>query len=403
MYRMEKNAVTGEPMNKTQFFNLSDVDQLRMIGDQLAEIENPALLFGDGITIDQLKSRGRNFQKFLHPDSRAGKEDDDLAGKAFKIFMGLYDHAKSSMESGNYGKSNIKTDAENESNDINIGGETYQVLYPIGVSDIGSYYLIRNDKNDEFILHLCDNPSNNDLMENERNILSKIKIHEVYDEFEGCYYIPEIVTSFKTTSGLSANILRIESFNPDEKYSINHMSPLSKVIDKIGRENINIRHIGWIFNRIISGFNVSHYIGVVNAGITPDSIWISTHPESHAGVLMNWCHASYGQSIVKSVSSRWISHYPLEIMNKQLPDFTSDFFMAAKAMQWAFSIKKNSPIDKYFSALTLPYTHLRLGEIGYVSELWQETIFEAEGWKREFIQLNINGNGQNRIDWSWFW
>lgn len=391
---------------REDFFALDDVEQLRRVGGALSRESNPAEVFGYGVNYKVAKARYRKLSKHLHPDVRSGSEDDDLAGFAFNWLHLLWKGAEQMFKDGTYGEATIDMNSAVAAKSVEVRGVVYEVRRLLVSGDVGDYYLLVDESGREYAMHISRTPANNDLIENEANVLDKINSHPAFVEFEGYRYIPELVARFQTTDGLSANIWHVPNFGEEAMLpSLENMVPLSAVVDLVGRENIDLRHVGWIWNRVITGLSAAHYMGVVHAGVTPDSIWISIDPDNHAGLLTNWVHASAGQSQVGSISARWRDHYPPEILSKELPLPSTDYFMGAKAVLWAFDqiqcSPSGNPLDRYFFVMTLYQPNVRLKDDASVYEEFQDVLFNQMRWKREFVRLEVNNKSE--IDWSWFW
>lgn len=393
-------------MTYEQFNALDTIEQLRIVGDALTQTANPATVFGPDADEKIAKRRWRNLSKFVHPDVRGGTEDDDLAGIASKRLNLLWETAKKSFANGTYGKSVVETDTEIVTGTFTVKDGEYRVVRFLRTGDVGDYYLLHDDGSYEVIMHIARDSSDNDLIANEARILSAINSHDVFNEMEGYRYIPQLITAFYTTGGLAVNLWRIPNWGEDAMLpSFNNMHSLSEIIDVIGADSINIKHLGWIWRRILSALAVSSYIGVIHAGITPDSIWISTAPNNHGAILVNWVHASHGQQPVKSLSTRWEDLYPKEILMKDLPQLSSDTYMAAMSMMWAFSGLVPDPtgdgLARYFYVMTLQSAQSRLSDIKDIGSKFEEAIFGEMGWKKEFVALDYKA--QPVISWEWWW
>lgn len=391
-------------MDKSEFFALETNEQLRILGDALAQSTKPSDVFGE-VDYDTAKSRWRTLSKFVHPDTRAGDEDDDLAGVAFSRLQNLWGKAQEGLSFGSHVDSTANAD-ETKIGEVEFRDTTYVIRRLLRSGDIGDYYLAVDADNNEYVLHISRNPKNNDLIKNESDVLNAMAASDVASDFEAWRYIPTCVASFETPDGAAANVLQIANSGKDAALpSFEHMHSLSEVVDIIGEDNMDIRHVGWIWRRILGALNVAHYLGVIHAGITPDSIWISTDPDNHGAVLMNWAHASSEQQRVKTISSRWRSIYPPEILAKALPQPSSDLYMAGKSMLWAFKDiepnKEGSALDRYFYVMTLDLDQLRLNGIVAVGDAFTDTIFNGMGWKREFVVLDFKP--ATLVDWSWWW
>lgn len=387
-----------------EFTTKDELEQLRIIGDDLNQVTNPADVFGRDADKATAKKRFRKLSKVVHPDSRVGDADDDLAGVAFTRLNKLWESAQEAFEAGNYGEFVMADDAN--LGEVDVRGATYTIKHLMRSGDIGDYYLTLDADGNEYILHMARNAKNNDLMQNERNVLGRISASPAFEEFDGRRYVPEVVTHFMTPDGVACNLLKIANHGDEAPLpSLSEMHSLSEIADQLG-DDLDIRHLGWMWRRLLGALTISQYVGVIHAGITPDSIWISTSPSNHGAVLMNWVHASTGQKPVKSVSSRWRSLYPAEVLAKMPPVPSTDFYMGGYAMQHAFShvVKPNvngNALDRYFYVMTQPVASTRLNDVADVGEAFSEAIFDGMGWKREFVVLDFQP--AVTVDWSWWW
>jgi hypothetical protein len=83
--------------------------------------------------------------------------------------------------------------------------------------------------------------------------------------------------------------------------------PLSKVKDLYGG-NLPHEHVNWITNRLLEIASYFAGIGVVHAGLTPDSVFIT--PENHGLQVASFYHMQFLNERMNTCSGRYINWYP---------------------------------------------------------------------------------------------
>ncbi len=92
------------------------------------------------------------------------------------------------------------------------------------------------------------------------------------------------------------------------------------------------RHIGWLFNRLLTLMGFIHGSSIIHGAILPCHLLV--RPSDHGIVLIGWGQSvDAGQPVSRGVSrySRW---YPVEAANRLPAHARFDLFMAAKTMLW---------------------------------------------------------------------
>lgn len=371
-------------MDKALFDSLPPLKQLEAVRDALAKARNPYEVFGPE---KGMKKAFRNLSKFVHPDSRAGADDDPIAADAFSRLKELWGMAEAQMDENTYGN----PPADSMVAQIHMGAKTVDVVSSIREGDITDLYGGVDDDG-EYLIYVARDEAVNDLLDNEAHQLKSLNRQAGYIE-QGARYIPEY-TGGAMLHGRNINVLKanLEFMpGPDELY------PLRDIAEAYGNR-LPHKAIGWLWTRLLAGMVFAHDNGIIHANLTPDTILVD--PVDHGILLTGWYHASAGQVPVTSISPDWEAHYPPEVLRKELPLPCTDVYMAARALRWACT-DMPEPMQRYFDWCTHPNTHARPGKFQLLLDEWKRTMYEHMGWQREFVVLDYKP-GANGVDWGWW-
>lgn len=154
--------------------------------------------------------------------------------------------------------------------------------------------------------------------------------------------IPYFVESIKLKEGPSTKTVnvfsRLEDFC-DGWYSV-------KDIHRQYVDGVDIRIMGFIFNRMLEALTFIHACGVVHGAVTPNHIMI--HAKSHVGNLIDFsssCHS--GTSTLPFVDKRWTDLLPPEVLKDKRAFASSDVYMLAMSMVYLTGGRSHAWETKY--------------------------------------------------------
>lgn len=153
---------------------------------------------------------------------------------------------------------------------------------------------------------------------------------------------------------------------------------------------VPIRHIGWIWRKLLVAMSWAHVNGIIHSCITPDNILLQ--PYEHGLVLIDWVHASINQSPITSISIKNEKLYPPERYDKDPPVPGWDTYMGAMCMMEAFP-SMDFPLEIYFNTIANVNWRSRIDTYSDLKVAFDDLIFNKLGWKREFVVMDFP-------DWS---
>lgn len=378
-------------MTKKEFQKLGDEQKAEAFLAALRRVNRLSDLFGDDA--DNAKNRWKKLAKVVHPDLLAG--DDVAAKEASQLLNELWAKADEQIENGVYGELTVP----GLSNDfITVDNVEYHIGRKLGTGDIADVYLGADPNGQSVVIKVARDRGDNDLMDNEVQVLESIKDADGFDKMD--HYFPQVIGSGKDSSRCRINVL---SYNPNMISTPEELESLKNVVQSFG-DAFSVRHIGWIWRKLITGLAFAHRNGIIHAALTPDNILLTIDNEKHGVVLAGWIFGSEKQNKVVGMSEDWVMLYPPNMGQTEAvqPTPELDVYMAAKSMLWCV---KDMPVElqKYFNWCAQDSLAARPSSFKTLLDQFEEIIFYKLGWQREFIRLNYNG-GQSlvEIDWNWF-
>jgi len=165
--------------------------------------------------------------------------------------------------------------------------------------------------------------------------------------------------------------------------------PLSRVNNLLTGVENKEKHINWIFSRMVEICSILDSLSMNNLGINPDSIFID--PGFHSAKIMTFYHqTSYGDKI-KTISGRWSTFYPSDVISKRISRPGMDVTLAKKTAIYLLGDKSGSGVslrmNKNVNRAVLEYlmTPEKDGRIAH--EKWRKVL--KDNFKSEFLILNI--------------
>lgn len=208
----------------------------------------------------------------------------------------------------------------------------YQSHKIIGVGDIADLHLCTNltssdeEGEGEYALKISRVLGGEVLLKNEADKVSKI-IKLAGDKSYRKYF-PELIESFPVKDKFQKHV-NVFAHNPGY-FDLEQVHMKHPALDG--------RHIAWIFKRLLTAIGFAHQAGVVHTAILPPHIRIypgmagQKDDKAHALMLVGWGHAINSGEKVATISSRFRSWYPPEVLAKKAVFAETDIYLAAKCM-----------------------------------------------------------------------
>ena len=368
-------------MNHSEFATLPTARQLQLMEGALKTVTNPAQVFGDNPK--RVNKVYRRLSKVFHPDA-GGNE------AVFQMLTALYERAKQDIADGEYGNANVLGMVRAVED-----GTLIELNTLLGEGDAHRVYAGTNEVvGMPQVAKVCISPDYEFASENEEFILRALQSAPGYDTVR--HYFPQFVLVGRNAVGARVNVL---SYDRNFIAHPSELASLKTVVDSIGF--LDVRHIGWIWRKLLLGMKFAHHHGVIHACLTPDNILLTVHPDKHGVVLGGWIHASYNQSALTSISVDWLdSIYPPDaVVNERVAPLPAlDVYMAAASMNWACPLMPTELIT-YFNWCMAHNPLARPSDMDFMLQEFDSVIFDTLGWKREFVPLNY---ASSQVDWSWF-
>lgn len=382
-------------MMKSDFFKLPDEQRAKAVLAALKKINNLAELFGKIADEKTAKKRYQAISKKIHPDMLDG--DDVAAKEAFQELNDLWQQAQEQINNGVYGTALVPSANSTKTGSLSLDGRTYRFGRLLGEGDISDVYLGLDEAGEPVVVKCARNVGDNDLMDNELQILDDLAISDGYDHMSK--YYPRLVASGKDSNRCRINVLQYDAQFIETPEKLASLKDIVKAFDG----KLNVRHVGWIWRKLITGLAFAHRSGIIHAAITPDNILVTIDNELHGIVLGGWIYGSQNQSSVVGMSADWEDLYPPNVgANESVqPTPALDVYMAAKSMMWAFP---DMPDDllRYFDWCAQDSQNLRPTNFDDLDRYFKETIFNRLNWPSEFVRLNYIASNTVDIDWNWF-
>lgn len=349
------------------FDNLETSEQIRRIRIALSWIETPELLFGDNAK--EAKARYRKLARRIHPDV-AKVEEAEFASTVLNV---LWEAATERIEDKSYGLPILT-----------IGDYECQTL--LGVGDIADIYQGNDDIVKGYSIKIVRDSADNYLMDNEQYTLDKLVNNDTPESMKR--YYPEVVNVLDDGKGAVVEVLRYQDIQPYELVSL-------KQLGDYYDNRMPVRHIGWIWRRLIAALGYAHRQGVIHAAVTPDNILIE--PVNHGLVLIDWIYASQNQAPIVAISTDWRDSYPPEVLDKHTPLPAVDTYMGAKSMLWACNDMPDALQAYFVNWCTTESELVRPDDFKTLLAEFDRTIYDKLGWQREFVPMD------DLLKWEWFW
>lgn len=338
------------------------VTELRALSAMVEKCMHPEDLFGllggpkDGQQT-ALKHLYLRLVEIIHPDKYSASADVEMARRAFVRATNFRDRASKKIDAGTYGDKTKAAEAEEPRIDPDpppksIAGNkrrTYKLGRLFAQGDLSDLYdctynepvekLKSNgkatvwstlmepdddivDMDQRAVFKIVANSTDNDLLERESQVLTKLYPIGAKDE-KYLRYLPRLIDSFefrnpKRTVRRRVNV--IPKF--DEMFS------MAEVLSTYPN-GLDYRDLIWMFKRILVGIGYAHAQNVVHGGLLPPHVLV--HPVNHGARIIDWCYAVMdGKGHVPALSRAYRDFYAPEILKKQTPSPATDVFMAAK-------------------------------------------------------------------------
>jgi serine/threonine protein kinase len=266
------------PWDETkELFKVHEKGHIRKLYEQICQYDHPEQLFGElgSEAAIQEKTLGNAYKyliKLYHPDLyHKDPQEHQLADNMMKIIHYLRGEAERKIKNGTYGMPADVRRAEPECIIATSTREYRVIRYFIKGEECDIYLAEYDDSEDRFmpvkqaIVKIVTDPLNNYLLENEIQVL-KLLAHQSLPKMVDSLIMPE--------EKKKALILRL--IDGYDLYAIREKYP----------DGIEVRHMCWVLERLLSVLGFLHYNAVLHGNIEPGNIMV--RPRDHNAFLIDF-------------------------------------------------------------------------------------------------------------------
>lgn len=231
----------------------------------------------------------RRLARSVHPDMFDTDSEKQRAQKAFQKLIDLWE---------THGKKDVKNGADAKANTIKTTRREYDLGENVSADPFYARFKATHDHGHKLATVLItSNPNNEDLMDNHIEAIRKLS-KEVPEEYR--WFYPEFIESFRYDDGISKRKAVAQSDHEG-------LVPFSRILDRYPN-GISGRDVAWMFRRMLVAVGNAHSVGLVNANVTMDSLFVQ--PEQHGLVLSDWQYSvEKGEKLI-AVPQKWKGDYP---------------------------------------------------------------------------------------------
>ncbi len=253
----------------------------------------------------------RKLLAITHPDRNI---DDKRANELYKEINRLWDLRK-----------------EPPAPPINSPGKhRYQPHRILDIGDIADLHFATDEDDREVVLKISRVQGGEVLMKNEATKVKKIQDHAVKGGKKTSYshYFPELIEDFPAKDKFQKHV-NVFVHEPG-------FYNLEKIHEK--HPALDGRHIAWIFKRLLTAIGFANNAGIVHAAILPSHVRIypgmagQKDDKAHTLMLVGWGHSINDGEVIKTISTKYRSWYPPEVLGKKAAFPSTDIYLAAKCM-----------------------------------------------------------------------
>jgi serine/threonine protein kinase len=222
------------------------------------------------------------------------------------------------------------------------------------------------------------------LLDNERKTLA----HLLAAAGETTYrkYLPTLIESFPATDRIAK---RINVFRPESGFRT-----LEQVHEQLPA--LDGRHLGWIFNRLLTVLGFCHRQGILHGAILPCHVLIQ--PGNHGLRLVGWGQSVEARHRVKTIVARYRDWYPREVLTKQPAVSATDLFLAARCLVYLAGGDPATnwlpdavppPLQRFIQTCLLPGCQMRPDDAWAVLEDFNKVLRQLYG-PPQFHELHLS-------------
>jgi hypothetical protein len=253
---------------------------------------------------------------------------------------------------------------------------TYTLRKLLAVGDAADIHLAEADGVD-YALKVSRVPGGDALLDNERVVLDDLLRAAEGTTYRA--YLPALVESFPLKDEFPK---RVNCFLHEPGFFT-----LEQVHER--HPGLDGRHLGWIFNRLLTVLGFCGRRGVVHAAVLPCHVLI--HPAGHGLRLVGWGESARVGQRIRHVPTRYRDWYPPEVPNRAPASPATDIFLAARCVTWlAGAGGPPESMRRFLAACLMPGARMRQGDAWKLMDEFGDLLRQLYG-PPAFHDLEMGG------------
>jgi hypothetical protein len=298
--------------------------------------------------------RYRQLARLLHPDT-APADRERQATAAFARLAALWRDRQRADTRARGGRDDLGGDPQSPPYDPEfevpedaayvVGPRHRYLLGPLlARGDIADLYPVEyrsGDRQHSAVLKIARHPRDNDLMEHEADVLTRL---DTVAEPRHRAYATVLLESFR-------------HFEPDNtERRANILAPLTGFhtlaeVAAAHPRGLDPRDAAWMWRRLLTGLGWAHRAGLVHGAVFAEHVLI--HPELHGVVLADWCYATAVGTDVPVLLHRHAATYPPEVRAHLPASPATDIHLASCLVRDLMGDRAPGPMRAFLHACTL--------------------------------------------------
>jgi hypothetical protein len=250
----------------------------------------------------------------------------------------------------------------------------------LAAGDAADVYLTREA---DRVLKVAAAPEGNAFLDNERRTLAVLLAAAGGTTYRK--YLPDLVESYLTDDGFRrrVNVFRYEP----GWYTLEQVHERHPALDG--------RHLGWIFNRLLTVLGFVHRQGTVHGAVLPCHVMV--HAADHGLRLVGWGQSVPAGRPVVAFPARYQDWYPPEVLRRRPTTPTTDLFLAARCVIYlaggdpaASQVPESAPapVRRFIDGCLLEGVRMRPGDAWELQDEWEALLRRLYGPPR-FHELTM--------------
>lgn len=341
---------------------------LRSCFNKLKAAKCPEDIFADrpaDHTIDFIANAFRQWSTWVHPDKHP--KQVALAEEAFKLLLDIRDQALEKLKAGTYGDRKPV-----EPIIIRTKTNAYTVTDRLPEGALCSLYKATDKDGKIVVVKVVKNLRDTDLMVAEAQNLMTIHTKTDHPSPKLRKHVIDCITSFDITEGKVRRRANVLSWPGDGFVT------LAEILAAYPN-GLDLRDAAWMFNRVLAALVCAHDAGIVHGAIFPEHILLN--PDTHNGILIDWCYSVKNGSVMKAIDGSHKSLYPNTVLNKKPATPATDVYMAAMLLDRMCGFPGISfprAFNNLIGACLLPSAH-RIQTAHELAEAFRELLEKLYG------------------------